>query len=365
MPQIVELPEAYRKLDENACKEIILKRKQELGEQLAILVHHYQRKEIVPFHDFLGDSFDLSAKAAAQKQVRYIVFCGVHFMAESADILSGAEQTVYLANPFAGCPMADMAPAKQVLQAWEELSDIIELDNTYPISYMNSTAELKAFCGRNKGLICTSSNADKAFNYVFDRKGGERVFFFPDQHLGRNTSNKLKIDREQVIKWNPLLPLGGHTPEAIRRSRVILWEGHCHVHMEFTLEQIQQRREDTPDIRIIVHPECREEVVQAADASGSTKQIVAFVQDQPAGSTIAIGTELNLVSRLADEYPDRKIVALSKDICPMCVNMYRTTLNDLAYTLDVMQDGGGAKIEVPAAIAAEARLALERMLTLE
>ncbi len=362
MSKQTELPEAYRTMTPEACKDVIRRRKAELGERLAILAHHYQRKELVPFGDYLGDSYALSAKAAAQKEVRYIVFCGVHFMAESADILSGPDQRVYLPNPYAGCPMADMAPEAQVLRAWEQLGDVVDSAGVIPISYMNSTARLKAFTGRNGGLICTSSNADKAFDYAFSR--GERIFFFPDQHLGRNTANAKEIPRKQVVLWDPAKPQGGHDAETLRQARVILWKGHCHVHMNFSLEHIEARRAEYPDVKIIVHPECREEVVDAADASGSTKQIIEYLKRQPAGSAIAIGTELNLVSRMIDEFPDHTILPLQRDACPMCVNMFRTTLNDLAYTLDVLEEGGGNIIRVDEPVRGEALLALERMLEL-
>jgi quinolinate synthase len=359
----IPIPDNYRRMSDEACKDLIARRKKELGSKLCLLVHHYQRKEIVPFNDFLGDSYALSAKAAAQKDVRYIVFCGVHFMAEAADILSSDSQRVYMPNPYAGCPMADMAPERQVLSAWEQLGGLMNLDRVVPISYMNSTAKLKAFCGRNGGLICTSSNAHKAFEWAFAR--GEKIFFFPDEHLGRNTSNRMEIPRSQVLVWNPQKTLGGNTPEQLKQAKVILWQGHCHVHMNYTLAQIDQRRIEYPDIKIVVHPECREDVVDAADAVGSTKFIVKFVDDQQPGTVIAIGTELNLVDRLKDEHPDKTILALSQEFCPMCVNMYRTTLQDLAWTLDVLEKGEANLIQVPESTAAEARLALERMLELE
>lgn len=363
MSSLIELPEKYRKMSDEECIKIIQNKKKELGPELAILVHHYQRKEIVPFHDFIGDSFALSANAAKQKEVKYIVFCGVHFMAESADIVSREDQTVYLPNPYAGCPMADMAPYHQVEKAWKELATVTDSSKVIPISYMNSTARMKAFTGVNNGLICTSSNADKAFDYAFNH--GEKIFFFPDQHLGRNTARAKRIDPRQVLLWDNQKPLGGYSEEDIERAKVILWNGHCHVHMNFSLEQIDRRRSQMPDIKIIVHPECREEVVSAADAYGSTKFIVNYVKDAKPGSKIAIATELNLVSRLMDEYPDKEIMALSEDICPMCVNMYRTTLNDLAFTLDVMQDGGGNVITVDEPYRSEAMLALNKMLELE
>ncbi len=360
MPEIVETPERYRKMDEETCREIIRRRKAEMGKDLVILAHHYQRREIVPFGDFLGDSYALSAKAAARKDARTIVFCGVHFMAESADILASPGQTVILPNPYAGCPMADMAPDFQVMRVWEELGQVLDTETVIPVSYMNSTARLKAFCGRNKGLTCTSSNAHRAFAYAYER--GERVFFFPDEHLGRNTANRMGIPREAVLLWDVNQPLGGHDREALERARVILWPGHCHVHMNYTVEMIESLRRKVEGVKIIVHPECREEVVAAADASGSTVQIVKYVESLPEGAAVAIGTELNLVARMIDETPKKRVMPLGEEDCPMCVNMYRTTLSDLAYTLDVLKEGGGNVIRVPEDVKIDARKALERML---
>ena len=364
MAATFELPEGYRRMSTEACKEVIRLKKEKLGRHLVILVHHYQRREIVPFHDYLGDSYALSARAAAQKDARYIVFCGVLFMAEAADILAGPQQTVYLSHPQAGCPMADMAPRQQVMGAWEDLAAIIDLDEVTPVTYMNSTAELKAFCGRHGGVICTSSNADKAFDYAFGR-GARRILFLPDQHLGRNTANRKGIPKNRVLLWDPQKPLGGNGEEAVKNAAVILWKGHCHVHMNFTIDQVRDRRRENPGVRIVVHPECREEVVDAADAVGSTRFIVEYVADQPAGAAIAIGTELNLVKRLSDEYPEKTITVLSGESSPICGDMFRTTLNRLAYTLDVMESGGGSIVTVPEQVASDARLALERMLELE
>lgn len=360
MPARIEATERYLKMDPDECIDIIRRKKKEFGPELLILTHHYQRKELAPFGDFLGDSYMLAARAAAQKDARYIVFCGVLFMAESADILSTEKQTVYLPSPYAGCPMSDMAPEQQVMGAWGKLGSLIDIEGVLPISYVNSSARLKAFCGRNRGLTCTSGNADKAFDYAFAR--GERIFFFPDRHLGKNTANKKSIPKSRVVIWDPQKLLGGNSEEDIRNSRVILWKGHCHVHMNFTLEMARLRREENPDIKIVVHPECREELVDAADAVGSTALIVKYVAEQPPGSAIAIGTELNLVERLADEHPDKSIITLSNDSSPLCVNMNRITLNNLAYTLDSIEGGGGNIISVPESVAREAKLALERML---
>ena len=363
MGSFLELPETYRKMEPEELAHRIRKRREDLGKRMVLLAHHYQRKEIVRLGDFIGDSYDLSSRAAAQKDAEFIVFCGVHFMAEAADILSRDSQRVFLPNPYAGCPMADMAPNAQVLRAWEELTSVVGAGKVLPVSYMNSSADLKAFCGRNGGLICTSSNAEKAFDYVFAR--AEKLFFFPDQHLGRNTANRKGIDRGRVIVWNPRKPFGGHTPETLRNARLILWQGHCHVHMNYSLEQVEARRREFPGVKIIVHPECREEVVDAADAAGSTKRIVTYVAQQPPGTAVAIGTELNLVARLIEDHPDKRIMALSPDTCPICVNMFRTTLNDLAFTLDAMEAGGANEIRVPEPVRSEARVALARMLELE
>ncbi len=355
-----EQPKSYREKSPEELKARIADAKQRWGERLVILAHHYQRMDIVPFGDFLGDSFALSQKAAMQPKVERIVFCGVHFMAESADILTPPEVKVYLPNPYAGCPMADMAPKLQVDRAWEELGQVTS-ETVIPISYMNSAAVLKAFCGRNGGLICTSSNARQALSWAFDH--GQKVFFFPDQHLGRNTAKRMGIAEDERILWQPGLPLGGNSEEAVKKAKVILWKGFCHVHMNFDLESIQALRKENPDIHIVVHPECREEVVDAADAFGSTKFIVDYVSKQKPGTAIAIGTELNLVQRLAHEYPEMTILPLQKDGCATCVNMYRTKLTDLAWNLDLLdKEDDSLLIQVPEPVRSEACIALDRML---
>jgi len=331
------------------------------GDRLVILAHHYQRKEIVPFGNFVGDSYYLSKIAAEQGTAEHIVFCGVHFMAESARILCRPEQRVYLPNLRAGCPMADMADEDQVDDAWEWLGGFIDMREIIPVSYMNSAATLKAFCGANRGLICTSSNADKAFRWAFDH--GERVFFFPDEHLGTNTANRLGIPRDERVIFDPLKP--PTDPEPFRQARVILWKGFCHVHTNFTLAHVTATRRNYPGVKIVVHPECTEEVADAADAVGSTAFIVRYVDEQPPGTTIAIGTEINLTSRLADEYPDKTILELSGQNCPLCVNMFRTSLEDLAVCLEKLGSGTHSEeIFVPDMIARDAKLALDRMLEL-
>ncbi|MEW5701658.1 MAG: quinolinate synthase NadA [Candidatus Zixiibacteriota bacterium] len=331
------------------------------GQRLVILTHHYQRKEIVPFGNFVGDSYYLSKMAAQQEAAKHIIFCGVHFMAEAARILCRPEQRVYLPNLRAGCPMADMADDPQVEDAWDFLAEFCDTKAIIPISYMNTSASLKAFTGANGGLICTSSNAEKAFRWAFAR--GEKVLFFPDEHLGTNTANRLGIPREHRVIYDPLRP--PTDPEPFRRAQVILWKGFCHVHTNFTVEHIETARRNYPGVKIVVHPECMEDVVDLADAVGSTAFISQYVADQPPGSIIAIGTEINLTARLADEYPDKTIFELSGQNCPLCVNMFRTTLEDLAACLE--QLGGTAHdkaIFVPPAIARDAKLALDRMLEL-
>jgi quinolinate synthase len=334
--------------------------KERLGSRLLILAHHYQRVEIVRLGDYVGDSFMLAKRAAESPEASDIVFCGVHFMAEAACIVGRDDQTVYLPNATAGCPMADMAPIDDVLIAWEELGRAGVADKTSPVSYMNSAAYLKAFCGRNEGIICTSSNAQKAMTWAFDRR--EKVFFFPDQHLGRNTALAMGYDRDDLLVWDNTVPGGGVTAADLQRARVILWKGHCHVHGRFLPEHIDEVRAAHPSARVVVHPECTQELVARADAVGSTNFIVNFVEQAKPGSVIAIGTELNLISRLALEHPDKTILELSGQNCPLCSNMFRTTLADVAYCLDHL--GSGNIIKVPEDIKRDALVALERMLNL-
>jgi quinolinate synthase len=357
---IATLPETYRAATEADLRERILRRKRELGARLVILAHHYQRMEVVAIGDHIGDSYMLAKIASESRDATDIVFCGVHFMAEAADILARPGQTVYLPNATAGCPMADMAPIDDVLIAWEELTGMGVAKQTTPVSYMNSAAFLKAFCGRNGGLICTSSNARKALEWSFARR--EKAFFFPDQHLGRNTALAMGVAPDEMMVWDNTVPGGGVTPDEVRRARIILWKGHCHVHGRFYPFQVDQIRGQYPGAKVVVHPECTNEVVVKADAVGSTNFIVNYVENAPAGSTIAIGTELNLIARLAAENPDKKIVELSGNNCPLCSNMFRTTLADVAYCLDHL--GEGNIIKVPEDIKKDALVALQRMLEL-
>ncbi len=355
------IPDEYRLATDDDMTSRILARKAELGDRLVLLAHHYQRREIVALGDHAGDSYALS-KIASQQDAEYIVFCGVLFMAESAEILSQPYQKVYLPNPLAGCPMADMAQIGNVLYAWDALNKAVPDSKIIPISYMNSTADLKAFCGRNNGAVCTSSNADKAFRWAFDR--GEKIFFFPDEHLGTNTANALGIPKDELAIWDYRdRKLGGNSISDLKRARVILWKGYCHVHTMFRPEHIEEMRREHPDVQIIVHPECPEDVVQAADASGSTTFIVEYVTNAPPGSSIAIGTEVNLVDRLAHTFPDKKIYELSGNTCAMCVNMYRTTLNDLAWCLENLD--AIPTITVPDDVIDNARVALSRMLEIQ
>jgi len=352
------LPQQYREATTDELKERIKIAKEKLGKKLIILTHHYQRREIVEFGDYVGDSYGLSKIASQQKEVEIIVFCGVHFMAESADILTDDNKTVFLPNPLAGCPMADMADMADVMEAWKYLEELGGDKVFMPISYMNTTAGLKAFTGRHGGLICTSSNADAAYRYAFGKR--EKIFFFPDEHLGYNTGIKYGLKPNEMVLWDFSREKGGLTSEQIESAKVILWKGHCHVHTNFTAEHVKEVREKYPEVKIVVHPECPHEVVEAADASGSTKFIVDFCEKAPSGSIIAIGTEINLISRMAYQYPDKTIIELSGKTCPVCANMYRTTLNDLAYTLENYPDIKPIRVTEPTK--SEALLALRKML---
>jgi quinolinate synthase len=352
------LPKEYREAPPADLTTRIHAAREKLGRSLCILTHHYQRVEVVEQGDHLGDSYGLSKIAARQKEAEVIVFCGVHFMAESADILTSDHQTVYLPNPLAGCPMADMAEMADVMAAWEDLKAFGAEERIMPVSYMNTAAGLKAFTGRYGGLICTSSNAHKALQYGFERR--EKVFFFPDENLGLNTGHRLGLKPDEMVIWDFSREMGGLTAEQIEKAKLILWKGHCHVHTNFTVEHVHEMRERYPDIKIVVHPECKPEVVALADGSGSTSFIVKYCEEAPAGSTIAIGTEINLINRMAIYHRDKTIVQLSGQTCPVCANMYRTTLNDLAYCLENFPDIKPIRVNEPDR--SEALAALERML---
>lgn len=352
-------PDNYRAMPDDELRERISAKKKHYGKNLVVMTHHYQRRGVVEFGDYQGDSYAL-CKIGAELDAEFIAFCGVHFMAESAVILARPEQKVFLPNPLAGCPMADMAAIDAVFAAWDEIAHHLPDTKIIPISYMNSAADLKAFCGKNNGVICTSSNARKTFDWAFEQ--GERIFFFPDEHLGRNTSNAYGIPKDQLFVWDFNLDPAKRDVKALKRARVILWKGYCHVHSVFQPHHIQQMRQEHPGIKIVVHPECTEELVAIADSVGSTSHIVKYVAEQPAGTTIAIGTELNLIDRLSHMHPDKKILELAGNTCAMCVNMYRTTLNDLAYTLDNLETI--KPMSVPPDVKAYARIALERMLAI-
>ena len=315
--------------------------KEALGERVFVLGHHYQRDEVIRFADVTGDSFKLARDAAARPEAAYIVFCGVHFMAESADILTGPEQQVILPDLSAGCSMADMARLRQVEDAWDALADAGIQDSVVPVTYMNSSADIKAFCGRNGGVVCTSSNADVALEWAFDQKpgGDAKVLFLPDQHLGRNTAVlKMGMSLDDCVLWDPLQPNGGLTAEELQGARMILWKGHCSVHGRFTEDVVDELRVKHPGINVIVHPECRHEVVLKADLVGSTEFIIKTIEAAPAGSVWAIGTELNLVKRLADAHPDKSIVFLDRNVC-YCSTMNRIDLPHFVWAMENLVAG--------------------------
>jgi len=334
-----------------------------LGDRLFILGHHYQRDEVVQFADVTGDSFKLARDAAARPAADYIVFCGVHFMAESADILTSPAQKVILPDLAAGCSMADMATGQQLLDAWDVLTDVGVADVTIPITYMNSSAAIKGFTGAHRGAVCTSSNAERALRWAF--KQGEKVLFLPDQHLGRNTAVlELGLSLDDCVLFDPHKPGGGLTPQQLRDAKVILWRGHCSVHGRFSAENVDDVRARVPGVNVLVHPECRHDVVLKADYVGSTEYIINTLNAAPAGSSWAVGTELNLVRRLADQHPDKRIVFLEKTVC-YCATMNRIDLPHLVHSLESLVRGEVVnQITVEEHVAANARIALDRMLAL-
>jgi quinolinate synthase len=337
--------------------------KARLGERVFVLGHHYQRDEVIEFADVTGDSFKLARDAAARPDAEYIVFCGVHFMAESADILTTERQQVILPDLAAGCSMADMATAEQVAECWDVLADAGVADVTVPVSYMNSSADIKAFTGRHGGTICTSSNARRALEWAFGQ--GEKVLFLPDQHLGRNTAVRdMGFSLDDCVVYNPHKPGGGVSAEELRAAKMILWRGHCSVHGRFSLDSVEDVRARIPGVNVLVHPECKHEVVAAADFVGSTEHIIKTLDEAPAGSAWAIGTELNLVRRLAKAHPDKQIVFLDKTVC-FCSTMNRIDLPHLVWTLESLADGKVVnRIQVDAETEHFAKLALEQMLAL-
>ncbi|WP_082495478.1 quinolinate synthase NadA [Aeromicrobium sp. Leaf291] len=367
-----QLPAAYQRMAEPELHERIRAAKEALGDRLVVLGHFYQRDEVVQHADFVGDSFQLANAALTRPDAETIVFCGVHFMAETADILAGPGQRVILPNLAAGCSMADMADEDSVEGAWEELEALYADPVTgmgpdadgklpvLPVTYMNSSAALKAFCGGHGGIVCTSSNASTVLEWAFER--AHRVLFFPDQHLGRNTAKAMGVPLEQMPMWNPRKALGGNTAEVLQDAKVLLWHGFCSVHKRFTVAQIEKARAEHPGVKVVVHPECPMPVVDAADAAGSTDFIRKFVAASEPGDVIAIGTEVNLVNRLAAEHPDRTIFCLDPVVCP-CSTMYRIHPGYLAWVLDGLLEGEVRnEIVVDDEVATHAKVALERML---
>jgi quinolinate synthase len=359
----VECPGSLPPASDPDLVERALRAKGALGEQVFVLGHHYQRDEVIRFADVTGDSFKLARDAAARPQAPYIVFCGVHFMAESADILTGDQQTVILPDLAAGCSMADMARIQQVEAAWDALADAGVADVTVPITYMNSSADIKAFCGRNGGAVCTSSNADTALEWAFQH--GEKVLFLPDQHLGRNTAVlKMGMTLDDCVVYDPHRPDGGLSRDQLEQARMILWRGHCSVHGRFTAESVAEVRSRIPGVQVLVHPECRHEVVLAADQVGSTEYIIKTLDAAEPGTSWAVGTELNLVQRLAKTHPDKSIVFLDKSVC-YCATMNRIDLPHFVWALENLVAGTVVNpIRVDSDTGHWAKVALDRMLAL-
>ncbi|MBT2250066.1 quinolinate synthase NadA [Arthrobacter sp. BHU FT2] len=366
-PRQGQLPEEYKLATDAELAERITAAKAALGDRAVILGHFYQRDEVIQYADFVGDSFQLANAALTRPDAEAIIFCGVHFMAETADILSRPEQAVILPNLTAGCSMADMADTDSVAECWEQLEEIFGTEPdadgrvpVIPVTYMNSSAALKAFCGEHGGIVCTSSNARTVLEWAFQR--AQRVLFFPDQHLGRNTAKALGVPLEQMPLWNPRKDLGGNDERALQESRVILWHGFCSVHKRFSVAQIEQARAEHPGVQVIVHPECPMEVVDAADSAGSTDFIKKAIAAATEPTTFAIGTEINMVNRLAAEYPQHTIFCLDPVICP-CSTMYRIHPGYLAWVLEELVAGRVVnRITVDDAVQSNARTALERML---
>ncbi|RVX39333.1 quinolinate synthetase [Nonomuraea polychroma] len=339
------------------------KAKEALGDRLFVLGHHYQRDEVIQFADVTGDSFKLAQQAAARPEAEFIVFCGVHFMAESADILTHDDQKVILPDMAAGCSMADMATFDQVEECWEALEDAGLADQVIPVTYMNSSADIKAFCGRNGGAVCTSSNARRALDWAFEQ--GEKVLFLPDQHLGRNTAVlEMGMSLDDCVVWNPHRPNGGLTQEQLERAKMILWRGHCSVHGRFTADSVDDVRARIPGVNVLVHPECRHDVVLKADYVGSTEYIIKKLEAAPAGSSWAVGTELNLVKRLAQRFPDKNVSFLDRTVC-YCSTMNRIDLPHLVWALESLVLGEVVnQITVDEDTTQWAKVALDRMLAL-
>jgi quinolinate synthase len=358
----VVLPVEIREAGKDEVQERIAAAKRTLGDRLVILGHHYQRDEVIRHADFTGDSFKLAQHAASKPEAEFIVFCGVHFMAESADILSADHQKVILPDLTAGCTMADMAETDQVEDCWDAVTAVVG-DDIMPVTYMNSTAGLKAFVGRHGGAVCTSSNARAVLDWAFRQK--TRVLFFPDQHLGRNTGFRMGIPLDAMPLWDPYERDGGVSADQLKSARILLWKGHCSVHNRFTPEMVDARRQQMPGVKVIVHPECRFEVAQKADAIGSTEGIIKAVESSPAGTKWAVGTELNLVQRLAREQaPEREVVSLDDCFC-VCSTMFRIDPPHLLWALENLAEGRVVNwVRVPPQTAADARAGLDRMLAI-
>jgi len=360
------LPPIFTRLSDAELRARIADAKQALGKQLVILGHHYQQDAIVEFADFTGDSFELSRAAAAQKEACYVVFCGVHFMAESADILTAPDVQVILPDLGAGCSMADMANIDQTIDCWQQLQETCPGQRIVPVTYMNSSAAIKAFVGEHGGAVCTSSNCAQVLRWALQgdsaAKQPVKILFFPDQHLGRNTAYAMGYPLERMVVWDPSQDFGGNDPEALRQASFVLWKGHCSVHQLFRPEHVDEVRARHPGIRVIVHPECRFEVVQKADLTGSTAYIVKTISAAPPGSAWAVGTEVHLVNRLAKQFPQQRIIVLSDCQC-LCTTMYRIDLPHLCWTLENLVAGKVVnRIEVDTDTRRWALVALQRML---
>jgi quinolinate synthase len=357
------LPENFLGLPDEEMDVRIAAARAKLGPRLVILGHHYQRDEVIKFADYTGDSFKLAGEIAKHPDAEFIVFCGVHFMAESADVLSGPHQQVILPDLAAGCSMADMAAPEQLEMCWADLEQM-GVRSVVPVTYINSAASIKAFCGERGGVVCTSSNAAATLKWAWER--GERVLFLPDQHLGRNTAYKMGVPLDDMVVWDPNEIFGGLDPDQVKRARIILWKGHCSVHTRFTVRQIENLRAQHPGVRVIVHPEVPWDVVQAADDSGSTEYIIRQVKNSPAGSTWAVGTEIHLVNRLAREVAlERTVLSLDQFGC-LCSTMFRVSPNHLLWTLEGLVDGEvHNRIVVPEAQKHWTKVALDRMLTIK
>jgi quinolinate synthase len=358
------LPERYRSASADELAQMIGAAKAALGPRLFVLGHHYQRDDVMRWADARGDSFGLSRIAAEQTEAEFIVFCGVHFMAESADVLTGAHQQVLLPDLNAGCSMADMADIDQVEEAWEELARVVDVARVVPITYMNSSAALKAFVGRHDGAVCTSSNARAVLSWALEEGRGDRVLFFPDQHLGRNTGYQLGYGADDMRVWNPRLALGGLGDAEVKDSTLLLWKGHCSVHQRFRPEHVTAFREEHPGGLVMVHPECAHDVVEMGDLVGSTDALIRAVAAAPSGSVIGVATEIHLVKRLDDESPDKTVVCLDPLVCP-CSTMSRIDGPHLAWVLEGLVAGEVRnQIRVDGETAEWARVALERMLAI-